>query len=140
MWPFRSRRGQADTSKTSPTTTAVRGARGEKLARKHLRKKGMKILATNYRCPAGEADIIALDRRTKPDTLVFVEVKTRRRDKYTSPAGAVNADKRRRVQKVAGYYLRQKQADDLHVRYDIVSIVLPDEGEPLIEHISDAFD
>ena len=166
MWPFRSKRGGDHASDANQHNTAARGARGdflnsnrrrsnldtptanstavlgahgEKLARKHLRRAGLKILAANYRCPAGEVDLIALDRRTKPDTIVFVEVKTRNSDRYTSPAAAVNAEKQRRIRKVADYYLHQKHAEDLLVRYDIVSVVLPNEAPPRIEHLPDAF-
>lgn len=136
---FNTRRHQTNQNSSAPQNSTALGVRGEKLAKKHLRRAGLKILATNYRCPTGEVDIIALERRTKPDTLVFVEVKTRRSDRYTSPAGAVNADKQRRIRKVADYFLRQKQADDLLVRYDIVSVVVPDNAPPNIEHIPNAF-
>jgi putative endonuclease len=139
MWPFRSNRGREDTPDAIQPTTAVLGAHGERLARKHLRRSGLKILAVNYRCPVGEVDVIALDRRTQPDTIVFVEVKTRRSDRYTSPEGAVNTEKQRRIRKVAEYYLHHKHAEDLLVRYDIVSVVLPDDAPPNIEHIPDAF-
>ncbi|MBN1943026.1 MAG: YraN family protein [Phycisphaerae bacterium] len=139
MWPFRRKRGGQNTSPKKSLSTAARGARGEKLARKHLRRAGLKLLAVNYRCPAGEVDVIALDRRTRPDTLVFVEVKTRRQDRYTSPAAAVNAEKQRRIHKAAEYFLHHKHAEDLLVRFDVVSIVLPDDGPARVEHISDAF-
>ena len=130
LWPFRH---------------AVKGvgARGEKLARRHLKRQGMKILAENYRCPVGEADLIALDPGTRKvlgaESLVFVEVKTRRRDDYTSPASAVNAEKQRRIRKIAEYYCSSRPTDRYCIRYDIVSIVLPDGGEPRIEHLPDAF-
>jgi len=166
MWPFRSKREKVhrfDTNtnravvcgaigaffdtlrrKTNPNTapagrSKAMGDYGEALAKKHLRRAKLKILATNYRCPAGAVDIIALDRRTQPDTIVFVEVKTRTSDRYTSPAGAVDAEKQRRIRNVANYYLRHKQAGDFLTRYDIVSIVIPDTGEPRIEHVVDAF-
>lgn len=139
MWPFRSKRGGESAPETNSNSTAARGARGEKLAQKHLRRAGLKILATNYRCPAGEVDLIALDRSTKPDTIVFVEVKTRNSDRYTSPAAAVNAEKQRRIRNVADYFLHHKRAEDLLVRYDIVSVVLPDDAPPRIEHLPEAF-
>ena len=50
------------------------GAAGEKAAAKYLRRRGYRIVARNYRCRGGEIDLIALDA----DTIVFVEVKTRR--------------------------------------------------------------
>ena len=69
MWPFRSSREKEHASNEIPNNTAARGARGEKIAKKHLRRAGLKILAVNYRCPSGEVDLIALDRRTKPDRI-----------------------------------------------------------------------
>ncbi len=132
MWPF-SRRKDDD-----------KGRRGERLARRHLRGKGMKILAVNYRCPRGEIDLIALDRsrraETGADTLCFVEVKTRSSDEYTSPESAVNADKQRRIKKAADYYLVSHPASEgLNIRFDIVAVVLRPGEEPTIRHLPDAF-
>ncbi len=131
MWPFGRRR------------CGPLGLKGEKLARRFLKHRGMKILATNYRCAAGEVDLIALDRSTrrelKAETLCFVEVKTRSSDRYTDPASAVDADKRRRIRKVADYYLSRHDADDLNVRFDIVSVIIRPGGNPEINYIPDAF-
>ena len=102
----------------------------------------MKVLAVNYRCPAGEADLIALDTATRgslgAETIAFIEVKTRARDQYTDPAAAVDRDKQRRINKVADYYLARHDADDLNVRFDVVSIVLG-AGKPRIDYLEDAF-
>lgn len=35
------------------------GTLGEKLASDYLKKRGYRILETNYRCPEGEIDLIA---------------------------------------------------------------------------------
>ena len=119
------------------------GQRGERLARRHLRRKGLKILARNYRCPAGEADLIALDPSTRrslgAETIAFVEVKTRSSDCNTDPEAAVNADKRRRMRKVAQYYLANHDAEGYNVRFDVVAIVATDGEKPEIRHIPDAF-
>ncbi len=117
------------------------GPRGEKLARRTLRRRGMKILAGNYRCPAGEIDLIALDPQPV-ETLVFVEVKTRSDNTYTDPASAVDHDKQRRIRNAARTYLGRLPRPDLYaVRYDVVSIVIPPgrRERPTIEHIPDAF-
>ncbi len=131
MWPF----GRND--------RLPLGKRGESIARKHLKRRGLKILARNYRCPRGEVDIIALDASTRTEmgaeTISFVEVKTRSSDRYTAPASAVNADKQRRIRKVADYYLARHAADELNVRFDIVSIVLRDGEKPEVKHIPGAF-
>lgn len=119
------------------------GSRGERLARGFLRRKGWKILGANYRCPAGEADLIALDTSTRrqfgAETIVFVEVKTRTSDHYTDPESAVDRRKQRRLHRIADYYLSRRDADGYNVRFDIVSIVIPDGDTPRITHISDAF-
>ena len=134
-WPFRSRRELAPTARL--------GRRGEKLARKTLQRLGYKILAGNYRCPVGEADLIALDAGTRAllgaETLVFVEVKTRRPDQLASPQSAVNADKQRRLRRIADYYVRTHPAADLVIRFDVIAVVLPETGEPEIQHLQGAF-
>ena len=145
MWPFR-RKGCSDNA--APADPSAKpppslGSQGEKIARACLRRQGMKILAENYRCPVGEADLIALDRATQKEsgaeTIVFVEVKTRSSDRYTDPEGAVNADKRRRLRKIADYYVSTRSAADFRVRFDIVSIVLRPGQEPQVRHIPNAF-
>ncbi|MBS3734968.1 MAG: YraN family protein [Phycisphaerae bacterium] len=132
MWPF-GRRTRDDI-----------GRRGERLARGHLKRRGLKILATNYRCPRGEVDLIALDRSTRretgAETLCFVEVKTRTSDAYTSPEAAVNPDKQRRIRKVADYYrLSRVATEGLNLRFDIVAVVLRPDAEPSVRHLPDAF-
>ena len=119
------------------------GHLGERLAAKALKRCGMKILARNYRCPAGEADLIALDRSTRQesgaDTIVFVEVKTRSSDKYTDPQYAVDRDKQRRLEGVAQYYAARRRVEDYCIRFDIIAIVAPDGQAPQLKHIKDAF-
>jgi len=119
------------------------GQRGERLARRFLRRRGMKILAANYRCPAGEADLIVLDPSTRKElgaeTIVVVEVKTRSSDEYTDPEAAVNTAKRRRMKKVAETYLTEKRAEDYNLRFDIVAIVLREGEKPEIKYIPGAF-
>jgi putative endonuclease len=118
------------------------GPRGEALAAKFLTRQGLKILARNFRCPAGEADLIALDSSTArtagAETIVFVEVKTRSSDRYSSPESAVNDAKRRKMRKVADSYLAARRTEGFNVRFDIVSIVIRDDGKPQIKHLVDA--
>ena len=131
MWPFR-RSDQPGL-----------GQRGERIARRFLKKRWLKILATNYRCPAGEVDLIALDASTRRDqgagTIAIVEVKTRSSDLHTDPQAAVDADKRRRMRRVADYYLATHDAEDLNVRFDIVAVLLRDGQKPEVNYIPDAF-
>lgn len=138
MWPFSRFSGAKH-----PGNRAGLGPRGEKIARRFLKRRGLKILGCNFRCPAGEADLIALDKSTRrtngAETIVFVEVKTRSSDFHTDPASAVDAPKRARMKKIAEYYLAAHEADDLPVRFDIVAIVCNEGCKPKIDYIPDAF-
>jgi len=111
------------------------GRLGEDAAAKLLRKNGHKILRRNFTCRRGEIDIIALDG----DVICFVEVKTRRPDALFAPNRTVTSAKRRQVRRVAQYYLRTNHLLDRTCRFDIVSVVQPDHGEPQIEWIRHAF-
>ena len=134
-----SRDTSRDTSRDNNISSGARlGRRGEKLAARYLRRAGMRILARNYRCPAGEADIIALEP-TGEGSLVFVEVKTRSGRAYTEPESAVNAEKRRRLRGIARYYLSTHRTGQLAVRFDVIAIVIPPGGRAEIRHIPQAF-
>ncbi len=111
------------------------GPAGEKVAAEHLRRAGYRIVARNYRCPVGEIDLIALDG----DSVVFVEVKTRRDTRAADPEVNVTCDKRRRLTRVAKHYLMQKSAQQQPSRFDVVSVVMPSDGKPDVEHFIDAF-
>lgn len=120
------------------------GRRGEDRAARHLRRLGLKVLARNYRCPSGEADIIALEKpRAAADgdgTIVFVEVKTRASDQTVQAESAVDSHKRRQILNVARYYLSKHAADgDFSVRFDVVAVIIPPAGKPQIRHTPDAF-
>ena len=79
------------------------GILGEKLAKDYLKKRGYRIRETNYRCPEGEADIIA----EHEDCLVFVEVKTRRSLEFGIPEESITAEKRERLRAVAARYQQE---------------------------------
>lgn len=135
MWPFGRGRAEARGSRSL-------GAIGEKLAVRCLRGKGYKILARNFRCPAGEVDIIALDRsgcEGGAETIVFVEVKARSSEKYVGPESAVDSRKRRQLSRVARYYLARHDAGGFAVRFDVVAVVAAADLQPQVRHIPDAF-
>jgi putative endonuclease len=112
------------------------GARGEKLACAFLRRKGYRILYRNFRARhGGEVDIVCRDR----DTLVFVEVKTRTREDFGRPVEAVNAAKRKLIARGALAWLQLLDNPDIFVRFDVVEIVLAEDGQPRFELIRDAF-
>ena len=109
------------------------GKLGEDLAVNFLVDKGYQILERNWRSGHKEIDIVALDG----DTLVAVEVKTRKSNTYGEPDVAVGAMKQQMLIWAADAYVRYKNLD-VDVRFDIISIVITDNGQH-IEHIEDAF-
>ena len=111
------------------------GKKGEELALRFLKKKGYRLIETNYVCKMGEMDIIAKEK----DTLAFIEVKTRTSTTFGPPQLAVNAAKQRQLSKVALNYLKEKKLEDIKARVDVVAILLGQKGEE-IELIRDAFD
>jgi len=108
-------------------STGERGALGERLAREHLRKMGLRILATNWRNPRdrrGEIDLVALDGQV----LVFVEVKTRAAGALVAGHHAVDARKKRALLCAARAYLRGLDEPPRSVRFDVVEVALPESG------------
>ena len=106
------------------------GRAGEVKAAEFLKKKGVKIITTNYKTYLGEIDIIAKDK----DAIVFVEVKTRSDDTFGQPAEAVNGKKQEKYFLVAKEYLVKTKQTDKVCRFDVIEI---NNGE--INHIIDAF-
>ncbi|MFL5653068.1 MAG: YraN family protein, partial [Ktedonobacteraceae bacterium] len=73
------------------------GRTGERLAAEELARRGYRILEQNFRCSHGEIDLVAEDEHD----LIFVEVKTRRGNKYGLPEEAVTYRKRQKLVQVA---------------------------------------
>jgi putative endonuclease len=113
------------------------GRRGEDAAVKFLRRRGYKILARGSRLAPGELDIVALDGRT----IVFVEVKTRQSQQFGHPSDAVDADKQRRLTRLAVTFLKRHGLLERPGRFDVIAITWPSGVKrPTIEHIPDAFE
>ncbi|NQU07261.1 MAG: YraN family protein [Candidatus Abyssubacteria bacterium] len=113
-----------------------RGMEGEERAVRALKKKRYKIIERNFRTPAGEIDIVARDG----ECLVFVEVRTRGSIDFGTPQETVAAKKRKKLCTAARWYLQKKRIDDAECRFDVVGIVMKDEGgDCRIEVIKDAF-
>jgi putative endonuclease len=111
------------------------GAFGEELAYRKIKHLGYRSILRNYRCPLGEVDLIAKDG----DTLVFIEIKTRKGRTVGYAKEAVNEKKRRQLSKVALAYMKSKHCCDIKARFDVVAVCLG-KGEPEIEVIKNAFD
>ena len=111
------------------------GAFGERLAAAHLEAKGYRIRARNYRCREGEIDIVAQDGQT----LVFVEVRTRRGDALGGPAESVTAVKQSRLVTAATAYVQALADPPPDQRIDVVAVQLSPDGRLLaIDHIEGA--
>lgn len=111
------------------------GARGEEAAARFLYRRGYEVVERNWTCFAGEADIIALDG----DTLVFVEVKTRKDCQHGFPSEAVTAEKRSRYERIALAYLTDHDHTEMPVRFDVISIVVISDDKAMIRHQINAF-
>jgi putative endonuclease len=94
------------------------GLIGELRACAHLKKAGMRILATRYRASGGEIDIIARDA----DTIAFIEVKYRPGGRLADGLEAVTRDKQRRVRRAARHFIASQCMEAEHFRYDILEI------------------
>ena len=109
------------------------GTKGEEIAVRYLKKNGYSIRATNWRYGKKEIDIVA----EKDDTLVIIEVKTRRGTFFGEPEVFVSKEKRKNLIDAANAYI-EKNDIDLEVRFDIISIISNGKTTQL-NHLDDAF-
>jgi len=105
------------------------GRLGERMAAQHLERQGYVICEMNYRCAAGEMDIVALDG----ECLAFVEVRTRRSKKFGSPEESITGAKKQKLIEVAQTYLQEHESLPLDWRIDVVSIQLSRKGK--LQHL-----
>ena len=111
------------------------GAYYENLVAEYLKTQGYEILEKNYRCRIGEIDLIAKEG----ETLVFVEVKTRRSDERGGPAAAVTPAKQRVLTRAAQAWLAAHDAGQTPCRFDVVCLLR--HGDTFsAEHYRHAFD
>jgi putative endonuclease len=102
------------------------GVLGEKLAGDFLRRRGYHILEANYRCPAGEVDLVA----RHGDFLVFIEVRTKRSHEFGTPEESITATKKERLRTVAAHYQQTHHNLPQLWRIDVVAVELNRKGEP----------
>ena len=113
----------------------ILGRKGEKIARRYLRRQKMRLLTRNYNCKYGEIDLIMQDGRE----LVFVEVKTRTSEKLYTAEEAVNREKQKRIIKTAHHFINHYQLGKHPCRFDIVAVIIENNKKPAIRHLRDAF-
>lgn len=112
------------------------GAFGEKKAAEHLRRKGYRIVGTNYSCRFGEIDIIASRR----GYIVFAEVKLRKNADFAEAREFVNYSKQQRILKTAQFWLCENKSS-LQPRFDVIEVYAPEGamGPVKVCHIENAF-
>jgi putative endonuclease len=117
----------------------ILGKAGEKLAIGYLKKIGLKLVESNFRCPLGELDIIARDK----EYLVFVEVRTVSGVLKGTAQESINIKKQKKIKQLALMYLSFHNLKDIPVRFDVIAINInsPDflDKSNKIEHIPNAF-
>lgn len=121
------------------------GKLGEAYAAAYLEQRGYRIVAANFTLPVGrnlrgtvvnnEIDLVAYDG----ETLCFVEVKTRASDWFALPQVNVDLRKRRQIARAARAYRRMFELDNEAYRFDVVTVVLPDDSTPQIELMKNYF-
>ncbi|MEW6725694.1 YraN family protein [Desulforudis sp. 1088] len=120
------------------TDAGQKGRTAEDAAAGYLRKQGYVLLARNFRCRAGEIDIVAADEKGE---LVFVEVRARLPLGFGSPEETVDARKRTRLRRAAECYLLSRRQGQPPCRFDVIGVVLDEPGRVVrIEHIKNAFE
>ncbi len=117
------------------------GLLGEELAAEFLKNEGYRFVTANFKVPigrnsrgaqiSGEIDIIALDG----ETLCFIEVKTRRSDEFTPILTNVDLRKQRQITRTAKVYRRIFGISGIPFRYDVVTVLMPNDAKHKIELI-----
>jgi len=97
----------------------AKGTLGEREAVKFLKKHKYKILDTNYTCPIGEIDVVALES----GFLVIIEVKTRESAFFGRPCEAVDEVKQRKLCNLALVYQKAMGLADMPLRFDVVEVL-----------------
>jgi putative endonuclease len=100
------------------------GAQGERWAQRYLKKKGYKIMTTNYRSPFGEIDIVC----RQGHKIVFVEVKARSSDDFGGGLAAVTSTKQKRITQTALHYLRKFGGPQDEPTFGVMAITLGKDG------------
>jgi putative endonuclease len=112
------------------------GDEGERLAARHLRTKGYRILVRQARNRFGEIDLVALDG----ETIVFVEVKSLRQSRGGAPSERVDAGKQARLTRAALTWLKRRGLLDRRSRFDVVEVSWDASGKPEARLLANAFE
>lgn len=111
------------------------GRAGEDRAARHLESTGFTIVDRNWRCRAGEIDLVALSR----EEVVVVEVKTRTSDAFGHPFEALNALKRARLWRVGMAWIAEHRdlVQGRRLRFAAIGLIGADPATARLELLSD---
>jgi len=112
------------------------GRWGEKRCERFLAKKGLKKLARNFSCKAGEIDLVMANTN---GAIVFVEVKTRADESFEPVESVITSAKKNKLYRAARYFLATHNINNRPFRFDVVTIVLGQTGPAQIKHYENAF-
>jgi putative endonuclease len=110
---------------------AALGAYGERLAAAHLLEQGMVVLDRNWRCDAGEIDLVLRDGAV----LVVCEAKTRSSVSCGTPQEAVTPAKLARLRRLAAAWVAAHDVQPREVRIDMVAVLRPRRGRSQVDHV-----
>jgi putative endonuclease len=118
-----------------PRGTLATGGHAEDLARRFLEARGLRLVERNFRCRAGELDLVMTDAAD----LVLVEVRYRATPVPVSPVVSISPSKRRRLLRAGAVYLHSRRRfRGCAVRFDVVAMTGPLQA-PAFEWIRGAF-
>jgi len=120
---------------SGPTDRRLLGVLGEAAAADRYRSRGFQVLACNWRCAAGEIDVVA----SRDGLLVICEVKTRRGAAFGGGFDSVTARKQQKLRQLTEIYLRSSDASPRSIRFDVASVAVSAEGRVDVELFEDAF-
>lgn len=107
------------------------GRRGEDVAARWFEQRGLVVLERNWRCTAGELDLIVRG----DGVTIFAEVKTRSSTAYGHPFSAITPVKAARLRRLAAEWCRARGPVPGHIRIDAVAVIDAWSAEPSIEHL-----
>jgi putative endonuclease len=110
------------------------GKAGEEAAWDFLKENGVIPISKNQRFGRSEVDIIAKEG----DSIIFVEVKTRKSSYFGTPDAFITDAKEASMARAASIYMEQTQFKG-EIRFDVVTVIMGDEGPLSLEHFRDAF-
>ena len=110
------------------------GQLGEDHAAGLMQARGGVVISRNWRCRAGELDLVVLDAAGR---LRFVEVRARTGTRFGTPAESVTPDKQRRLRRLAAHWLSENPGRWRQVCFDVVGVDLADPTRPRLELFED---